>query len=380
LTVASAYGFRGERAAAGQAFAEALSVARASGNILHASVALIGVGQIQESDNQLKLAAETYRCCFKILGNHQPPPVISEGYLGMARIFYEWNDLDTAEQQGQLGLQLARQYDTNIDIFVLCEMFLALLKLARGDVAGAAAMLAETERSVRERNFILRMPELAAAQVLTLLHQGNRGAAARLAQTQDIPLSQARVLLAQGDPSAALATLQKYRQQMEAKGWADERLKTMIIQSVALSAHGEKDKAVQLLSEALALAEPGGFIRIFVDEGAPMTHLLSEAAALGIKPDYVAKLLAAFQSEKRNADDKPDLSAAPLGQPLREALSQRELEILHLLAQGLSNREIGERLYLALDTIKGHNRQIFGKLQVQRRIEAVARARELGLL
>ena len=85
--------------------------------------------------------------------------------------------------------------------------------------------------------------------------------------------------MAQGDASAALAVLAPYRQQMEAKGWQDERLKAMVLQAVALHAHGEKDKAVQLLGEALALAEPGGFIRLFVDEGPPMAQLLSEAAA-----------------------------------------------------------------------------------------------------
>ena len=164
---------------------------------------------------------------------------------------------------------------------------------------------------------------------------------------------------------------------MEAKGWQDERLKVMVLQAVALHAHGEKDKAVQLLGEALALAEPGGFIRIFVDEGAPMAQLLSEAASHGIMPDYIGKLLAAFEAEKRKSEDKPDL---PPAQPLIEPLSQRELEVLQLIAQGLSNREISERLFLALSTVKGHNRKIFDKLQVQSRTEAVARARELGLL
>ena len=97
-------------------------------------------------------------------------------------------------------------------------------------------------------------------------------------------------------------------------------------------------------------------------------------------PDYVGKLLAAFEAEQRmTAIDKSNL---PQSQPNRliEPLSQRELEVLQLIAQGLSNREIGERLFLALDTVKGHNRRIFDKLQVQRRTEAVARARELGLL
>src|SRR5947207_13129887 len=139
-----------------------------------------------------------------------------------------------------------------------------------------------------------RLPEVAAAQVLTLLRQGSLSAAARLAQTHGLPLSQARVHLAQGDPSAALAVLSPWRRQVEAKGWEDERLKVMVLQAVALEAYGEKDKAVQLLCNALALAEPGGFIRLFVDEGPPMAHLLSEAEALGIMPDYTGKLLAVF--------------------------------------------------------------------------------------
>ena len=127
----------------------------------------------------------------------------------------------------------------------------------------------------------------------------------------------------------------------------------------------------------LALAEPGGFIRLFIDEGLPMAHLLSEAATQGMMPDYTWKLLAVFKAEKQ---EREDTLPQPAIQPLLEPLSQRELEVLHLIAQGLSNQEISERLFLALDTVKGHNRKIFGKLQVERRTEAVARARELGLL
>jgi LuxR family maltose regulon positive regulatory protein len=133
---------------------------------------------------------------------------------------------------------------------------------------------------------------------------------------------------------------------------------------------------VQLLGDALAAAEPGGFIRLFVDEGAPMAQLLSVAANQGMIPDYIGKLLSAVEAEEQIRKQGP---ASP-DQHLIDPLSQRELEVLQLIAQGLSNQEISERLFLALDTVKGHNRRIFDKLQVQRRTEAVARARELGLL
>jgi LuxR family maltose regulon positive regulatory protein len=121
-------------------------------------------------------------------------------------------------------------------------------------------------------------------------------------------------------------------------------------------------------------------VRIFVDEGLPMAGLLSEAAANGIMPGYTARLLAAFEAEEHESEDESYLPPALPAQSVVGPLSQRELEVLQLVAQGLSNREISQRLFLTLSTIKGHNRIIFSKLMVQRRTEAVVRARELGLL
>jgi LuxR family maltose regulon positive regulatory protein len=370
-----AYQLQGDRAAASQAYTKAITISQASGNtIIHLS-ATVGLGFIQEADNQLHLAAATYRSVLQLLGE-SPLPVASEAKFGLARICYEWNDLDGALQYGQQSIQQMRLME-DTDRFVTCEVFLARLKLAQGDVAGAATLLAETSQSARQQNFVLRMPEIAAMQVLTLLRQGHLAAAAHLAQLHQLPISQARVYLAQGDPPAALAVLSPLRQQMEAKKWEDERLKVMVLQALALWAHGEKGKAVQLLCDTLALAEPGGFIRLFVDEGRPMAQLLSKAAAQGMMPDYTGKLLAICEAEGQKSED---ISYQPATQPLVEPLSQRELEVLQLIAQGFSNHEICEQLFLALDTVKGHNRKIFGKLHVQRRTEAVARARELGLL
>jgi ATP/maltotriose-dependent transcriptional regulator MalT len=370
-----AYHLQGDRAAARQAYAEAISISQASGNIIINLSATTFLGNVQESENQLYLAVETYRRVLQLVGD-PPLPVASEAYLGLARIFYEWNDLDAAQQHAQQSLQLGRQIE-NTDRFVPYEVFLARLKLAQGDVAEAAAILARAGQSARQHNFVHRIPEVAAAQVLVLLRQGSLEAAAHLAQEHELPLSQARVHLAQGDTSAALAVLEPWRRQVEAKGWADERLKIMVLQAIALHAHGEKEQAVQQLGDALALAQPGGFIRFFVDEGLPVAHLLSDAAARGMMPDYTGKLLAVFEAEEQKGKDK---SYLPPAQSLIEPLSPRELEVLRLIAQGLSNREISVQLFLAENTVKGHNRKIFGKLQVQRRTEAIARARQLGLL
>ena len=159
-------------------------------------------------------------------------------------------------------------------------------------------------------------------------------------------------------------------------------IEILALQALAHEAQGNFPLALEPLQRALALAEPEGYVRIFADEGPPMARLLTEAAAQGILPGYAGRLLSALGVEGREAKEQPYLSRPrnPSAQPLVEPLSERELEILQLIARGLSNREISERLFLALSTVKGHNRNIFGKLEVQRRTEAVARARELGLL
>jgi LuxR family maltose regulon positive regulatory protein len=377
-TLGHAHQLQGDRAAASRAYAEVISTGKSFGDSVYTIAATINLGQLQEADNQLSLATRTYRRVLQLAGD-PPQPIACEACLGLARICYQWNDLDTAQQHGQQFIQLTRQMGS-VDSFASYDVFLARLKLAQGDVAGAVAILARADAFVRQHNFVFRMPDVAAAQVLTLLHQGNLAAAAHLAETHELPLSQARVHLAQGDASTALAALEPLHRQAEAKGWEDERLAVMVLQAVALQAHGEKDEAVQLLGDALALAEPGGFIRIFVDEELPMAQLLAEAATRGIMPDYIGRLLAVFEVEAQKSEDKSHLPPAPSAQSLIEPLSQRELEVLRLIAQGLSNREISERLFLALDTVKGHNRRIFGKLLVQRRTEAVAKARSLNIL
>lgn len=354
-TLGHAHLLQGDRAAAGRAFTAAIALSQAAGDTFTTILAMGGLGQVQEAETQLHPAAETYRRVLHLAGD-QPLQIISGAHLGLARVLYEWNDLAAAERHGRQSLQLARQYDRVIDRFIVSEVFLARLKLAQGDAVGASALLAQTSRSAHQQNFAHRLPEVAAAQVLTLLQQGQLVAAAQLAQTHDLPLSRARVHLAQGDTSAALAVLGPVRRQAEAGGWADERPKVLVLQAVAHHAAGEKDEAMQLLGEALSLAEPGGFIRLFVDEGLPMAQLLSAGAAQGMLPDAIGALLAVCQAEARPPEDPSP------AQSLTEPLSQRELEVLRLIAQGLSNRAISGRLFLALDTVKGHNRHIFGKL------------------
>ena len=368
-TLGYAHQLQGNRAAAAQAYTEAIAISREIGHFIIHLMATLGLGTIQEADNQLHLAAETYRQALQLAG--EPPlPVACDAHLGLARLAYEWNDLPTAQQHGAESLRLGQQIERT-DRFVGSQLFMARLKLAQGEVTEAAALLAQAKKLARWQ-FEHQLPAVTAVEVQILLRQGNLDAAADLVQTYDIPLAQARVRLAEGDAAAALAVLYPWRQQIEARDWQDEWLRLRLLQALAHQAQGDRDTAVQLLRDALTLAQPGGFIRTFVDEGAALAQMLRQLKAEGGGlTEYIDQLLNAI-------DHEPVSAHAP--QPLLEPLSERELEVLRLIAQGLSNQAIGDQLFLALNTVKGHNRRIFGKLQVQRRTEAVARARELGLL
>lgn len=373
-----AYQLQGNRAAASKAYSEALSISQRIGHMMITIMATLGLGNIHEVENKLHVAAETYQRVLDMTGD-PPLPIACEAHLGLARIYYEWNDLDAAMVHGQQTVQLAKQFEQT-DRVVAGWVFLARLKLTRGEVNEAATIIAKADHDARQHHFVNQIFDINAAHVLVLLHQGNLAEASQLAQKHENHISQARVNLAQGDTSAALMILESFRKQLEAKDLKDDQLKVMVLLAVALHKHGENLKAKQLLLDALTMAEPGGFIRIIVDEGIPMYKLLCEAASHEIMPIYVGKLLAEFEAVELKSEVQADQRLIQSMKSLIEPLSERELEVLRLIAQGLSNRQISERLFLALSTIKGHNRIIFDKLQVTRRTEAVAQARKLGLL
>ena len=201
LNLGHAYVLLGDRSGARQALTEVTAISAASGNTIYEILGSIGLGYIQELDNQLVLAVETYRHAMELAAG-LPFPFVCEAHLGLARVHYQWNDLDAARQHGEQSIQLARQI-ADTDRPVAWEVLLARLALARGDAAGAAAILAEADRAARQHDFVLQVPEVAAAQVLAFLRLGDVAAAAHVAQAHDLPLSQARVHLAQGDPTAS---------------------------------------------------------------------------------------------------------------------------------------------------------------------------------
>jgi LuxR family maltose regulon positive regulatory protein len=154
-------------------------------------------------------------------------------------------------------------------------------------------------------------------------------------------------------------------------------IEILILQALALEAQGEISAAREPLEHALSLAEPQGYAHIFVGEGPPMARLLYKALSYGVAPEYIQRLLALFPGSEVEQQASPYTQSSDTG--YIEPLSEREIDVLQLIAEGLTNREIASQLYLSLNTVKAHTRSIYGKLGVTSRTRAAARARALGL-
>ena len=366
FTLGTAYQFQGNKKAASQAFADTISI---GGNSIYAIAATISLGQIQETNNQLILATKSYNHSLELVGD-PPQAITSEAFLGLARIHYEWNDLEASENYGQQSLQMIKQMET-VDSFASYKILLSRLMLARGDAPGAVTVLEEAEEFVHQNNFEFRIPDIAAAKVLALLQRGDIKKATQLAEAHGLPLSQARAYLAAGNSANALTLLEKYYP--KSKNLLDEHLRVLVVQAIAYQAHGELDNAIQALKNSILLAESNGFIRTFLDEGPSIAKLLTIATDRGLLPEYASKLLEAFEAEKKNHD-------FPSKGRLIDPLSKRETEILALIATGLKNKEIAEKLFLSINTILYHTKNIYNKLGVNNRTLAILKARELNLL
>ena len=378
-----AYFWQDEWDKARQAYVEALSLAQTAGDIPNSILALIRLGQLYKDQIQLHLATETYQHALQLLDGYANPNAIV-AYLGLTEIFYKWNDLDAAEEYAQQGLKLAQQYDQVYDRIIMSELHLALIKLAQGELSHAAQLVSQAEQTARQKNFTSRQSNITYFQTWIYLHQGDLDAAARLTLDNDLPLMRARVLIRQGEPSTALEFLEPMRQEAETKGWTIRLLDRMAVQSVAYYAHGEKEKAVDLLAKLLALTEPEDCIRPFLEEGDLMRLLIVDFRLLIEKKSldrvhprsgFVDKILAAFEQQEGMPQSKIKDQKSEIVDPL----SERELEVLKLLRSELSGPEIAEQLIVSLNTLRTHTKNIFNKLGVNNRRSAVRRAEELDL-
>lgn len=203
----------------------------------------------------------------------------------------------------------------------------------------------------------------------------------------------ARVWIAEADrvPQRSLCTnalqlLERLLVDALAKNRSNSVVEILIGQALALWNEGRRSEALTTISRALGLAAPEGYVRRFVDAGPPIAVLLQAVSAAGVEPDYVSRLLAAFPGARVPADagrgirTRPHLAAQPAPAPYREPLSEREQEVLRLIAGGKSNAEVAQALVIAVSTVKTHTNSIFGKLGVTSRTQAIAQAHDLQLL
>jgi len=366
--------------------------------IRHAVTQLAG---LHAQRGRLRRAAAAYEEAQRALRLDVPTGTVAY-YFGRGELLREWNELDEAERVLTRGADAITE--TNIvfpQVAVNGYIALARVRQARGDHHAAVAALDDFAALARQRNF----PEWAvargaAARAHLWLMQGNLAAAVHWADASGCALDDeveyrgevehlvlARVRIAQNERSA-LVLLDRLLADAEAFGRMRGAIQMLTFRAVARRAFGDRTGALADLERALALGEPEGYVRAFVDEGRPMAALLRDAYARGIAPEYITRLLDVLgrdrtesgrresraSSRRRVVPDRHETRDA-----LAEALTERERVILHLVAGGASNKEIAATLFLATGTVKWHIHHIFGKLGVGSRTQAIAMGRALQL-
>ncbi len=399
--------FTGDLEEASRAFVEARAASAALGNSYVAVTATCRLAYTEMLGGQLRQAAtscqEALQMAAGTAGRFLPVAGYAQVYLGS--VYREWNDLEAASRRLVDGIDLCEQVGYVLDQ-VVGYTTLARVLQAKQDRDGARRALQSAERlSLKMKGYVFTRRWVEDCQVRLWSAQGKVSEIARWMQETDLRVDDqvsfvrelehiilARALVAVGLALAgqryldgALDLLSRLLEMAESRGWMGKAIEILVLQALACQGRGEIDEALVALERALSYAEPQGYVRIFVDEGPQMARLLSEAATRGIAPGYVQRLLAAFVETEytgspaaKEAVPSPAVHHPPSG--MVEPLTERELEVLQLIAAGLSNREIADRLVLALSTVKVHTRNIYGKLGVHRRTQAVTRARELGML
>jgi LuxR family transcriptional regulator, maltose regulon positive regulatory protein len=357
------------------------------------------LGQVQRAQGNLDAALATYRRALAEAGeSRREPPHVGMAHVGLAQVLYERNELTAALDHATRGVTLCRQLAYTPPLATGLAV-VARIGQAHGDAAGAWEAMGEAGQAGLSPQLVSLLNPVPSQRARLLLARGDIRAAAQWTTAAglspdddpDYPREPAylvlvRVLLAQHDPGSALALLERLLTLAAAQGRTGSIIEIGALQALALADCGDHASALGALTEAVTLARPQGYVRVFADEGAPMRALLAQLraarrgpqhAARRTGPGYLAGLLCACGQAGAVLPPRR-AGAAPPG--LAEPLTDRELEVLRLLAAGKSNQRIAHDLVVALDTVKKHVTHVLGKLGAANRTEAVARARDLGLI
>ena len=422
LLLGSTLRHSGELAAAAKVWTDAIDASRAAGDSHGAVTLLSALAATQIEQGHLRKAAANSREALRLADEYvgrggQPLQFLGPVHARLSTLYREWNDPQAAVYHARQGLALSESWG-HLEAVITGRETLAYALQAAGD-ADAALEVMHKARQVSAGLSAWYEAKTAAAQARLWLILGDVAAAGRWSDDSAVLeaetalgfdrlpdyLTKAWTLVAQNRPDRALDLLARLSAMIDAAGAAGFLIESLVLRTMALQARGEFEWTVFPLEHALFLAESEGYVRTFIDHGRlmiePLTAILAEqqqgrpAAAWRIPPAYVVKLLAALGEEAEEREPaqstapirKPDITHIPVRrQPptanihLIEPLSERELEVLHLLSTSLPTPEIAEELFISVSTVRTHIKNIYGKLNAHNRIGAVERSRELGLL
>jgi len=398
--------YSGDLKAATQALEYAARISEQAGNLMNAVLAVCHLAELAWLQGQLRQAEALYLRALKLGTDEQGRlrPIAGIALIGQGGLQWERNDLTSASRKVAEGIKLTKKWGETGAI--TGHLNLARIFQSQGDHKNAQ-MEIENARQIAIKFDAMEMDDILVDLYQTRLWVilGNLEAAIGWIRERDLDggiggadpdgdesqglssllyvlerMTLARVEIARGQPGRALEVLEALLQSTERGGWRAYHIEILVLQSLALQSQGDVHRAAETLTEALVLGEPEGYIRTFIDHGESMGSLLERVLTIThaekgqdriqVSRDYLKKLLLALKTR-------------PIIQPdgsLVEHLSERELEVLRLIATGLSNSKIAQNLFISLNTVKTHIKNIHSKLHVHTRTQAVARANELGLL
>jgi LuxR family maltose regulon positive regulatory protein len=383
----NAFLLKGQLSEAARAFQDAFHISHKAGNIYMMIVSLYELAEMQIIQGKLYLAERTCRRGLQIARDWGAPrlPITGTLRIGLAEVLRQWNRLEEAKEQVDEGIRLSQQ-GKSLGMQVCGFARLGMIAHALGDT--------EAESRAFERAASLtpmgRAPSFMSQHDIRakiweyegeLLDQP--ATAGFCMMTEAANISRARLLLIHGRVVEALSLLENLKKETEASGRNGRLVEILILESLAFQKKGKSSQAYLMLGQALTLAEPQRYIRVFVDEGLPMASLV---AGYMRKPsrgtqDYLNILWKAFTGESDSRTEVKRYSEFDYQRLfIFEPLSERELEILRLISSGLSNKEAARVLVVAQSTIQWHTKNIYRKLNVNSRTQAGVKARELGIL
>jgi LuxR family maltose regulon positive regulatory protein len=398
-----AHWLQGRLAEAERTFADFVAQGRGAGPPHLALSAGALLGRVQRAQGRLGAALRTYQEGLELAARPGRPVVPTTGaaHIGMAEVLYERDRLDEAQRHVDEGIALCRQL-TSTQPLAAGLAALAWIRQAAGDASGALEAMREARRTFPNPDTVSLYNPVPASWARLLLGRGEVAEAAgwieaRGLKATDAPtypqeseyLVLARVLLAREAPAPAVALLERIDALAEAQGRTAGVIEALALQALGLHAAGDRAGALAMLVRALTLAWPEGYVRVFADEGPAMGSLVGAVIGAGrrarppgadqIPMDYLGRLLRAVRPAPAGA--RPDTQPhTRMAAALVEPLTDREFKVLGMLAAGKRNQEIADELVVTLGTVKKHVTHTFEKLGAASRTQAVARARQLGLI